>query len=157
MSDEKYLEFYKKYSLLEINTLMTYPESRRVRNGKVITDVWLQRAYGDRLEGKAPFTDIDWSKEPFSRFDILKDDPARRLITGDDGVLIFEDDGAPINDWKSFIIGFKQVRNNLTHGSKFYKENGHDLGLDDRDDVLIEAAVAFIDYLGREFELTLDI
>lgn len=143
-----FAELSKKLGLLEIYTLQKYPESRHPRNSK-IERVHYKIAYSKQLEKKHPFNQIDWDNPHFENFSILKESPPQPLIE-DGGVLDFGS-AETVADWDSFIDSFRQLRNNITHGAKFFDS----LQLEPRDKELINAGLAFIDFLDGEFSLNL--
>ena len=143
-----FAELSKKLGLLEIYTLEKYPESRHLRNGKV-ERVHYRNAYKDQLEQKHPFNQIDWDNAPFNNFSTLMKSPPKPLIEEDD-VLKFGN-AETVADWGSFIDSFRQLRNNITHGAKFFDS----LHLERRDEELIKAGLTFIDFLDEEFFLNL--
>lgn len=147
-----YLEFYKKIGLFEIATIKKYPDARSFeRKTSYIAGASFRDAYADQLEQRHPFSQIEWGGDSFANFKLLKERPPLRLRSGDDGAIYFDKD-APIvvSDWGTFIDSFRQVRNNLVHGAKFFKDGGPGLRLDNRDHDLVSAALAFIGFLEAE-------
>ncbi|TVQ83328.1 MAG: hypothetical protein EA357_06660 [Micavibrio sp.] len=132
----------KKLALLEIATLLKYKESRP-SEGKYVNSVGYKDAYRDTLQDKVPYSDIDWDEEPYRNFKLLAEKPPKRLKIKD-GHPKF----VPISKvtcWSAFIDSFRQLRNNLVHGAKFLKETYPEL--EDRDEELINAGLAFISFL----------
>jgi len=170
VSKTKYLEFYNKISLLEIATIIKYPECIKYpkfikpKKGSFdfVTGVDYANAYAKKLKrilkkekyNVNNFNKIEWESKPFKDFKILKENPPRRLESSGGKVRFEEKSSIAVNDWGEFIRSFCQVRNNLVHGAKFLKEAGLDLedrgDRGDRDDKLISAALAFIEFLENE-------
>jgi hypothetical protein len=136
-----FVEFSKNLALLEIATLIKYPCSRD-KNGKKITGVLYKNAFEKVLEEKDPFETINWQDTPYSSFSILKYNPPKQLIERY-GELEFNNSVLPITTWDEFIDSFRQIRNNLVHGAKFL----HGMNLEERDNELISAGLAFISFL----------
>lgn len=134
--------------LLEIYTLKKYPESRTPRNRK-IEGVLYKNTYVAQLDAKHPFDDIDWDKPPFKNFLILKTSPPKPLVEKNNNLEFGE--AQKVRDWGSFIDSFRQLRNNITHGAKLF----FSMQLEPRDDELISAGLAFINFLNDEFSLNL--
>jgi len=143
-----FAELSKKLGLLEIYTLRKYPESRHPRNKK-IKRVHYKVAYSQELEENHPFRKINWDDQPFRNFSILQKSPPQPLIEVGD-VLDFGN-AEEVENWDSFIDSFRQLRNNITHGAKFFGS----LQLEQRDEELIKAGLAFIDFLDDAFSLNL--
>ena len=137
-----FAELSKRLGLLEIATLKDFPDSRSPRNGR-IREVHYKAAYAMELEKRFPFDKIDWSKAPFLNFSILTKEPPRQLVETAAGILEFEKTPPKVTNWEAFIDSFRQLRNNLVHGSKFL----HAMDLEDRDKNLISAGLAFISFL----------
>ncbi len=141
-------EFYKKYSILEIYTLVHHPSSRRKNREGGIAGVQFQNAYVDKLQREYPFCKDMWDKDIFSKFKILYDDPPKQLTEQEDGSLKFKEK-IVVEDWDTFIDSFRQVRNNISHGAK-YLNGFQELGLDERGGELVEAALSFIEFLEKK-------
>lgn len=139
-----YYDFFEKMTLLEIVTLRDNPETWP-ENNRYINKAQLKIAYKDNLEEKKHFAEIDWDEEPYSKFRILKEKPPGKFHVKDNK-LSFNKEAITVDDWESFIDSFRQVRNNLFHGAKLFKESGQ-LELEDRDDELINASLEFISFL----------
>ena len=140
-----YFEFYKKVSLFEIATIKAIKSSRK-KSGDFIVGVKLGDAYKDVLESKFKFTDIDWGKEPFSNFSILRTNPPKKLKEIGDGIEFETTPTLNVDDWAGFLTSFHQVRHNLVHGAKLMMG----LNLDERDKLLISACLSFIKFMQDE-------
>lgn len=108
----------------------------------MITGVYLKNAYGEKLETISPFNDINWNEAPFSSFAILKVNPPKPLVENN-GSLEFGQ-AIQVTDWKTFIDSFRQLRNNMAHGSKLILGIK---GMVQRDEELIKAGLSFIQFL----------
>lgn len=134
-----------KLGLLEIATLKNNKDSRKKNSVGRITGVDLQKAYGVELETKFPFSSIKWNEGPFPNFSILKTNPPKPLVEKN-GSLEFGE-AIQVNDWNTFIGSFRQLRNNMAHGSKLILGIK---GIVQRDEELIKAGLSFIQFLENE-------
>lgn len=108
----------------------------------MITGVYLKNAYGTKLEQISPFNAIKWNEDPFSNFSILKTNPPKPLVEKN-GSLEFGE-AIQVTDWNTFIDSFRQLRNNIAHGSKLILGIK---GMEQRDEKLIKAGLSFIQFL----------
>lgn len=131
-----------KLGLLEIATLKNYKNSRKKDSSCMITGVYLKNAYGTKLEQISPFNAIKWNEDPFSNFSILKTNPPKPLVEKN-GSLEFGE-AIQVTDWNTFIDSFRQLRNNIAHGSKLILGIK---GMEQRDEKLIKAGLSFIQFL----------
>lgn len=139
-----YIRLYTQLALLEIATIKQYPECAKLDVNNFVTGVDYAKAYAARLKNIIKFNQVTWNESPYKEFSILKERPAKRLQLLTDGSIDFEQDASlSVEDWGQFLRSFSQVRNNLVHGAKFLIS----MGLEQRDDDLISAALSFIEFL----------
>jgi|GEM_PF-2800359 len=156
MPDEKrfekiLLKYFLQMSLLEIITIIHFPESRNNRCKK-IQGVYYATAYAKKLEDlpKNPFKDPSlWNTDPYCKFKILREKPPGIFQQDPDTKKLEFIEQSPANNWDDFLKkSFAQVRHNLFHGAKFFKKDAYNhLNLEDRDKELINAALSFIEFL----------
>lgn len=154
-TEKKIYVFFRKMSLLEIITIVNCKGSRQTKStreddSKRITGVLLDNAYLTELEKYNFLCPETWQAPQFKKFELIKNQPPGKFIEKPDGCLEFKESPSPQN-WTDFLKLFKQIRNNLFHGAKFFKKEPYaQLKLSDRDTELIDAGIAFIKFLEDE-------
>jgi len=149
-----YAELCKKMAMLEIVTLDRCPACRKsIQRGYIAGIDYAKVPYVSVLETRYPYNSIDWNADKFKKFRVLHDNPPKRLYEDGQRQLKFVNVLIPQN-WSELFNSFRQLRNNLMHGAKFF--HGNSMELQDRDGELIKAGLAFISFLETEFGLPLE-